>query len=606
MQNKTNKKQSKTFTNKKINSLPKLPKSMMRNNRRQRLPAVKPNDIIPVLQKDTVRAVFLGGVEEVGRNMTAVEFNDDIFVIDSGFMFEDEDKPGVDYILPNTEYLEDRKEKVKAMIVTHAHLDHIGAIPFILERIGNPPIYANELTAIMIKKRHSEFPHLPNPDIRIVHGGETVQIGSLPVTFFDTTHTIPDSMGIIIKTPFGGVTVTGDIKLDHKDGQVMDEEKEHFNVFKKEKILLLMMDSTNAWKPGWSIPEWKVFETFDKILEETPGRLIIGTFASHLERVIHIIEKAEELGKKVIIEGRSMKNNLAIAQELGYLKVKKNTLITAEHAEEYPDNRLLILSTGAQGEEFAALTRIANKTHKYLKLKPTDTIALSSSVIPGNEIAVQRLRDMLARQCRHIITYQTSDVHASGHGNAEEGKWIISQIKPKFFVPHHGFYFMLQANADNAESVGVKPENIRIPDNGTIVEIRNKGTEIIKLEEKAPHKLRIVEGLNVKDIQEIVINDRKALAQDGMFVIVTTVNMRTGRLRKSPDIISRGFIYLRESRELLDQTRLIAKRIVERAFSRSRNVDIDKLKAELTREISKFLLQQTHKSPIVIPVIVGV
>ena len=586
------------------NTLP-IPKNLIRRRPRVKITPTQ-EDEIPELAPDTVRAIFLGGVEEVGRNMTAVEFNDDIFVIDSGFMFEDEERPGVDFFLPNTKYLEDRKEKVKAMIITHAHLDHIGAIPFILERIGNPPIYANELTAVMIKKRHAEFPHLPEPNIKIVKGGETVRIGALPVTFFDTTHTIPDSMGVIIKTPFGGVTITGDIKLDHVDGKVMESEKKHFEVFKKEKILLLMMDSTNAWKPGWSIPEWKVFETFDKILEESKNRLIIGTFASHLERVIHVIEKAEKLGKKIVVEGRSMKNNLAIAQELGYLKVKKNTIIPADQIEEYPDNKIVILTTGAQGEEFAALTRIANKTHRYIKLKETDTIALSSSVIPGNEIAVQKLRDMLARQCHNIITYQTSDIHASGHGNAEEGKWIIKTIKPKFFTPHHGFYFMLKANVTNAEEVGVPLENSVIPDNGTIVEIRNKGQEIVKLQEKAPFKPKIVEGYQVKDIQEVVIADRKALAQDGMFVIVTTVNMRTGKLRKSPDIISRGFVYLRESRELLDQTRLIAKRIVEGAFARSKTVDIDALKAELTREISRFLLQQTHKNPIVIPVVVGV
>lgn len=566
----------------------------------------KKNDRIPPLAPDTVRIVALGGVEEVGRNMTAIEFNDDIIVVDSGFMFEDADKPGVDYILPNTEYLEDRKDKVRAIIITHGHLDHTGAIPFIIDRIGNPPVYTQKLTAVMIKKRQTEFPHLPDLDLRVVEGNETIKVGKLPVLFFNTTHTIPDSMGIIIRTPFGGIVVTGDIKLDHTDGIVGDEEKENFKVFDKEKILLLMMDSTNTWKPGWSIPEWKVFETFEKIIEESKNRLIIGTFASHLERLIKIIEIAERKGKKIVIEGRSMKNNLGIAQELGLLKTKKDTVIPLEEMSDYPDSRIVILSTGAQGEEFAALTRIAKMSHKFIKLKETDTVALSSSVIPGNEIAVQRLRDTLSRQCRHIITFQTSDVHASGHGNAEEARWIQSQINPKFFVPHHGFHFMLLANADIAESIGVSRDNIALPDNGSIIEIQDKGTNIVKLKEKAPHATRIVEGFHVRDIQEVVISDRKALAQDGMFVIVATVNMRTGRLRKSPDIISRGFVYLRESRDLLDQARLIVKRIVEKAFARSKTVNIDDVKKELTRELSKFLLQQTHKNPIVIPVIVGV
>lgn len=582
------------------------PRGVGRPQRRRNLSVVKKNDKIPTLAPDTIRIIALGGVEEVGRNMTAIEFNDDIIVVDSGFMFEDANKPGVDYILPNTEYLEDRRDKVRAIIITHAHLDHIGAIPFIIDRIGNPPIYTQKLTALMIKKRQIEFPHLPDLNLRIVDGDETIQIGKLQASFFNTTHTVPDSMGLIIKTPFGGIAVTGDIKLDHTDGVVSKEEEEHFKIFEKENILLLMMDSTNTWKPGWSIPEWKVFKTFEKIISETKNRLIIGVFASHLERLIKIIEIAEKNGKKIVIEGRSMKSNLGIAQEVGLLKTKKETLISPDEIKDYPDSKIIVLSTGAQGEEFAALPRIARGDHKSIKLKESDTIALSSSVIPGNEIAIQLLRDTLSRHCRHIITFQTSDVHASGHGNAEEARWIQKQINPKFFIPHHGFHFMLLANADIAESVGIKRENISLPDNGSIIEIRDKGTKLIQLKEKAPHKTRIVEGFHVRDIQEVVISDRKALAQDGMFVVVATINMRTGRLRKSPDIISRGFVYLRESRELLDQARLIVKRVVEKAFIRSKTVNIDTVKSDLTHELSHFLVQQTHKNPIVIPVIVGV
>ena len=567
----------------------------------------KKNDKIPVLAKDTPRVIYLGGVEEVGRNMTAIEYNDDIYVIDAGFMFEEEDKPGIDYILPNTEYLEDRKDKIRGIFITHGHLDHIGGIPYIIDRLGNPPIYTRKLTAVMIEKRQQEFPHLKNLKIHIVDEASTIKVGELPVTFFATTHTIPDSMGVMVETPYGGILSTGDIKLDHDNGEVHKHEYENFSIFKKKKALLLTMDSTNVWKPGWSIPEHVVFKTFEKIIQEANHRLIIGTFASQLERLIEIIKIAERNGKKVVVEGRSMKNNIAVAQELGLLKAKEHTLITSNEMTDYPESKILILATGAQGDEYAALMRMSNKSHRQIKLNPKDTVVLSSSVIPGNEKSVQKLKDNISRLGVHIVTIDTSDVHASGHGYQEEAKWIQKQINPKFFVPQHGHHYMLRVHADIArKALKLDDSRIKIPDNGTIIEIRDGGTKLVKLKEKAPHTTRVVEGLHVRDIQDVVINDRKALATDGMFVIVATVNMRTGKLRKSPDIISRGFVYLRESQEMLQQSRLIVKRIVEGAFSRSRTIDVDTVKADLTKELSKFLLQQSHKNPIIIPVIIGV
>ena len=570
--------------------------------------ARKKDDVIPRLEDNVVRIIPLGGVEEVGRNMTAIEFNNDIFIVDCGFMFQEDDTPGVDYILPNTQYLEDRKEKIRGIIITHGHLDHIGGIPYIIDRIGNPPIYTRRLTAVMIKKRQDEFPHLPALDIREVDVSDTVKIGALEVSFYAVTHTIPDSMGTIIKTPYGGITVTGDIKLDHDGtGTVAKKEFDSFSIFKKEKILCMLMDSTNTERAGWSIPEHKVFDTFEDIIKDAKHRLIIGTFASQLERVIKIIEIAERNGKKVVVEGRSMKNNLDIAKELGLLKPKKGTMISSEEMSDYPESKIVILATGAQGDAYAALMRMANKTHRFVKLTSKDTIVLSSSVIPGNERPVQALKDKIARQGPNIITYQTSDVHASGHGNAEEAKWIHQQVNPKFFIPQHGYHYMLRTHGELIqEACGLKPEDVVIPDNGSIIEIKDEGTKIEHLKVKAPMTTRIVEGLHVRDIQEAVIKDRQALAQDGIFVVVVTVNLRTGKLRKSPDIISRGFIYLRESQELLGQTRLIIKKSVEEAFRTSRKADIDAIKNELTDVVSHFLLQETHKNPIVIPVIVGV
>ncbi len=570
--------------------------------------ARKKDDIIPRLRDDVIRIIPLGGVEEIGRNMTAIEFNDDIIVVDCGFMFQEDDTPGVDYILPNTKYLEDRKEKIKGIVITHGHLDHIGGIPYIIDRIGNPPIYTRRLTGVMIKKRQEEFPHLPNLDIREVESTETIQLGALKLRFYAVTHTIPDSMGVIIKTPFGGVAITGDIKLNHDGtGIVNKEEEESFKVFKEEKILCLLMDSTNTGRPGWSIPEHKVFTAFEKIIKDAKHRLIIGTFASQLDRVMKIIDIAERNGKKIVLEGRSMKGNLAIAEEIGLLKAKKGTIISSQEMADFPESKIVILATGAQGDTYAALMRMGDKTHRQVKLTPKDTVVLSSSVIPGNENAVQSLKDKIARQGVHIMTYETSDVHASGHGNAEEAKWIHRQIKPKYFIPQHGFHYMLRVHSDlMKESCGLKSEDIVIPDNGSIIEISDAGKKFANTGVKAPRTTRIVEGLIVRDIQEAVIKDRQALAQDGIFVVVITVNLRTGKLRKSPDIISRGFIYLRESQELLGQSRLIIKKTVEDKFKNSRKVDIDAVKEDVVDVVAKFLLQETHKNPIVIPVIVGV
>tara|TARA_A100001015_G_scaffold319106_1_gene440998 strand:+ start:499 stop:2403 length:1905 start_codon:yes stop_codon:yes gene_type:complete len=570
--------------------------------------AKKKDDVIPRLEDDVIRIIPLGGVEEIGRNMTAIELNNDIIIVDCGFMFQEDDTPGVDYILPNTQYLEERKEKIKAIVITHGHLDHIGGIPYVADRIGNPPIYTRRLTGVMIKKRQEEFPHLPALDIREVETTETINIGALKLRFYNVTHTIPDSMGVIVKTPFGGITVTGDIKLSHDGTGVVDQaEIDSFSIFKDEDIICMLMDSTNTERPGWSIPEHKVFDTFEIILREAKHRLIVGTFASQLERVIKIIEIAERYDKKIVIEGRSMKGNLEIAKELGLVKPQKGTLITAEQMSDYPESKIVILATGAQGDTYAALMRMANKTHRFITLTKDDTLVLSSSVIPGNERAVQSLKDKIARQGPHIVTYQTSDVHASGHGNAEEAKWIHKQINPKFFIPQHGYHYMLRSHGDLIkESCGLTSDDIVIPDNGTIVEIREKGQKLVRLPVKAPMTTRIVEGLHVRDIQEAVIKDRQALAQDGIFVVVITMNLRTGKLRKSPDIISRGFIYLRESQELLGETRLIIKKTVEDTFKKSSKPEIDDVKNELIDVIAHFLLQKTHKNPIVIPVIVGV
>ncbi len=557
-------------------------------------------------KQNHIRIIPLGGVEEIGRNMTAIEFNGDIIVIDAGFQFKDEDTPGVDYILPNTKYLEERKKDVKAIIITHGHLDHIGGIPYIMDRIGNPPLYTRQLTAIMIKKRQDEFPHLPPLDIRVVEKTDTISCGNLKVKFFAVTHTIPDAMGIIIKTPFGSIVHTGDLKVDHDNGIPTEHEQNEYAIFKDEKVLLLMCDSTNVENPGFSMPERTVHENIEKIIRDVQGRLIIGTFASLLERIMKIIEVAEKYGKKVVIEGRSMKNNVEIVKYLGLLKVKRETIILAEEMEKYPPDRIVALATGAQGDEFAALMRMAQKNHKYFKVSKRDTILLSSSIVPGNERSVQKLKDNLSRQGAKILHYKIADVHSSGHANRDETAWIHQQIKPRFFIPIHGYHYMLTVHGDIAKSVGMPEDNVVIPDNGMIIEITNEGQKIEVLKEKAPSNMVMVDGFSVGDMNEVVIRDRQMLAQDGMFVIIASVNLSTGKLKKSPDIISRGFIYLRENQELLRQTRHIIKKIIEDNCVGMNPINFDYIKDDVADKISKFLLNKTAKRPVVIPVILGI
>lgn len=565
----------------------------------------RPRGEIPAIADTVVRIIPLGGVEEIGRNMTAVEIGNDIFVLDCGFQFREEETPGIDYILPNTGYLEERRDKVRGLFISHGHLDHIGGIPYIIDRIGNPLIYTRRLTGMMIKKRQEEFAQTTPVEIREVEKDEVIRLGDHTIRFFGVTHTVPDSMGIIIETKWGDVVFTGDIKLNHQNGEPSDEEKREFGIFAKRSVLCLLMDSTNVWQPGFSIPESTVYTTLERIITQAKGRLIVAMFASHLERLIRVMQFAEQSAKKVVIDGRSMRTNIEIARELGLIKYRDDTVINVEDLDRFPPEKIIILATGAQGDEFASLARIGNKTHKYITLRPDDTIVLSSSVIPGNERAVQKLKDNLSRQGARIITYHASDVHASGHGNREEAVWIHKQVKPRFFIPVHGYHYMLRVHADVAEELGLPRSNIVVPDNSSIIEI-SEGERIKMHPVKAPSELRVVEGHVVSELSDVLMRDRKALGQEGFCVVVATVDRRTGRLHKSPDIISRGFVYLRDNKDLMDQTRLIIRKSVEQSMRNPRASDLDAARDNLAEDVSRFLLMKTQKRPIVIPVIVNI
>ncbi|PIP73292.1 MAG: ribonuclease J [Candidatus Lloydbacteria bacterium CG22_combo_CG10-13_8_21_14_all_47_15] len=586
-------------------------RGMRRADRGRRPPAPiartrKASARIPALGEGNIRIIPLGGVEEIGKNMTAIQFGEDIIVVDAGFQFREEDTPGIDYILPNTKYLEERKANVRALVVTHGHLDHIGAIPYLMEKLGNPPIYSRNLTTIMIKKRQEEFPHMPELNIQVVEKSDRVKLGNLSVSFFAVTHTIPDAMGVIIKTPYGNIVHTGDLKLDHTNGIPTDAEEEEFSIFTKEPTLLLMADSTNVERPGFSIPERKVHENLDEIIKSVRGRIIIGTFASQLERIIKIIEFGEKNGKKIVVEGRSMKNNIEVAKATGYLKMAQQTVIPAEQIGSYPPSKIMILATGAQGEEYAALMRIANKQHKTIQFRKDDTVLLSSSIIPGNERSIQKLKDNISRHGTKIIHYQVSDVHSSGHAYHDETLWIHKKIAPKFFIPIHGYHYMLRVHTEIAKEAGTLAEHIIIPDNGSVIEITDKGTKIILRKETAPSNPIMVDGFSVGDVQEVVLRDRQMLSQDGMFVVIATIDVKTGKLKKSPDIISRGFVYLKESQELLARARDIVKKSVEQTTAGMHPINFDYVKNNITDATSRYLFQKAGKRPIVIPVVLGV
>jgi ribonuclease J len=537
--------------------------------------------------------------------MTCFEYGNDIVLLDMGLQFPEEDMPGIDYVIPNVEYLKGKERNIRGVVFSHGHLDHIGAAPILLKKLGNPQIIGRPLTLEMVKHRvedlyKGEVKKLKTTYIKDLT--DEFHLGAFTLKFFQVDHSVMDAVGVILETPAGTVIHPGDWTIEKSavDRKVIDYS--HLGKIKRPTILMLeALGSTTTKEP---VTQEEMLKNLYRLIAEAPGRTIIATFSSQIERIKQILEFAAQTNRKVALDGFSMKLNIELATKLGYIKIPKGVLITTDKAHTYPDNKVIIICTGAQGEEMAALSRIVAGNHKYIKIKKEDTVIFSSSVIPGNERTVQRVKDNLYRQSDNVYHSEIIDVHVSGHSNVNGIRQMLRDIKPTYFIPVYGNHYFLKEAAKLAWQMGFPKERIFVPDNGSIIKFTNQGGEMLK--EKVPSNYVFVDGLGVGDVGEIVIRDRQMLAQDGMFVIITIIDSKTGRVKGSPDIISRGFVYLRESKELLSQTRRKVIEIVDKSATNGGAVNWTYVKDEIRNKVGDFLASKTSRRPMILPVVIEV
>ena len=557
--------------------------------------------------KPKLKIIPLGGLEEVGKNMTAIEYDKNIIIIDVGFLFADDDLLGVDFLVPNVEYFKDKKDWIRGIFITHGHYDHIGAIPYIIDKLGYPTIYTTPLSKGIILKRQEDFPRMKKLKIEMINKDDprTIEVGPFKVDPFHVNHNIPDAIGLAVQTPVGQIIHTCDFKFDYQPVADKPADLARIVQLASRGTLLLMSDSTGAENPGHSMSEQVIMDNLDQIFENAKGRIIVSTFASLIGRIQQVIWLAERYGRRVAVDGYSMRSNINIARELKYIVAEKHTLIKPEEALDLPDDKVVILCTGAQGEDRAILMRIANKEHRFFKIKAGDSVILSSSVVPGNERSVQYLKDSLYRQGAKVFHYKMMDIHASGHGYEEDLKLMMSLVKPKFFIPIHGQYFMLKAHADIAKSLGIPEQNIVIASNGSVVELTENSIRLSG--QKVPATPTMVNSGGTEDVSEIVLRDRQVMAQDGIMIILSLVNAKTNRVIGDPDIISRGFVYMKESQDLIRDVRnrvrmLIEKQVPSHHVHAGENNDLA-LKNTIREQIGEFFFSKMQRRPMVIPVI---
>lgn len=546
-----------------------------------------------------LRIIPLGGLEQIGMNITAFEYEDSIVIVDCGLAFPEDDMLGIDLVIPDVTYLKDNASKLKGFVITHGHEDHIGALPYVLKEI-NLPIYTTKLTMGIIDNKLKEHNLLRSTKRKIVQHGQSINLGKFRIEFIKTNHSIQDASALAIYSPAGIVVHTGDFKVDYTPvfGDSIDLQR--FAEIGKKGVLALMSDSTNAERRGFTPSERTVGITFDHIFAEHQNtRLIIATFASNVDRVQQIINSAYKYGRKVVVEGRSMVNIISTASELGYLNVPENTLIEIDEMKNYPPEKMVLITTGSQGESMAALSRMAADVHRKVTIQPNDTIILSSNPIPGNEKSVSRVINELSAKGAEVIF---QDTHVSGHACQEELKLIYSLVKPKYAIPVHGEYRHLKANAQVARSLGIPKENVFIIQSGDVLELSEDSAKVV---DKVHTGAVLVDGLGVGDVGNIVLRDRQHLAEDGIIIVVLTLERRTNRLLAGPDIVSRGFVYVRESEQLMEDARKSVAEALEKCLS-GRHTDWNKIKLVIRDAMNDYIWKKTKRKPMVIPIIMDV
>ncbi len=564
-------------------------------------PVVAQNAKPAIFAKTKLKIIPLGGLNEIGKNLTVFEYGNDIIVVDCGLAFPDDEMLGVDLVIPDITYLEKNKDKVRALVITHGHEDHIGSIPYFLRKI-NVPIYGTKLTLGLIKAKLMEHNLERSTTFKCVKPRDVIKVGKFKIEFIKVTHSIADSVALAITTPVGTVLHTGDFKVDYTpiDGERMDLQR--LAEIGREGVLLLMSESTNVQRPGHSMSESSVGKEFDRLFTNCNKRIIVATFASNIHRMQQIINSATKFNRKVAVVGRSMLNVLNIAGELGYLNAPEGTIIDIDKIGIYNPEQLVILTTGSQGEPMAALSRMSAGEHKKVAITPDDLVIFSSSPIPGNEKSVGRVIDELEKLGAEVIYNQLADVHVSGHAYQEELKLMLSLIQPKYFMPIHGEYRFLKHHGELAVSVGVEKENIFIMENGRILEL---GENSAKMTTQVPSGIVLVDGLGVGDVGNIVIRDRQLLSENGMIIVVITLDRRTAKVISGPDIVTRGFVYVRESESLMDEIKELAKKELEKCDLQNVR-EWSNIKSAVRESLIHYIYSKTKRQPMILPILMDV